>query len=319
LKKRAKRSPSIGVALSGGGVRGLSHLGILQVLEEAEVPIDFLAGTSMGGLVAGLYAAGVPLGKLIAVSERTGISDFAARDQQWRGLFGHQKMERFLVDVLGRADVTFEDLNIPITVVATDIETGEAVFLREGPLIPALMATSAYPILFSPVYHQGRWLVDGGVVNNFPVDVVRHMGADRVLGVTVPAYIEIPLENRRHDRTLSPRGLRFFNNLTRDWKLPFLIAEASVGISIRKISEENLSRYPPDVLLEVCLPNVGVMTSDDNAAIVAAGRRVALEHQDELIALRDEPLPPRFQRWLASWQARFGLAWADLQDPKRGF
>ena len=93
---RSDRVPRIGVAFSGGGVRGLAHLGVLQVLEDAEIPVDCVAGTSMGGIVAGLYAAGVPLDDLIAFSTDVGIVDFAARDRQHRGLLGQRKMSRLL-------------------------------------------------------------------------------------------------------------------------------------------------------------------------------------------------------------------------------
>lgn len=96
---RRENRPRIGTAFGGGGVRGLAHLGVLQVLEEAGVRLDGVAGTSMGGLVAGLYAAGVPLEKMVELATSIGIVDFASLDQAWRGLFDHHKMEKLLVDL----------------------------------------------------------------------------------------------------------------------------------------------------------------------------------------------------------------------------
>jgi NTE family protein len=316
MSRETSDAPKIGVALSGGGVRGYAHLGVLQVLEDAQVPIDVAAGTSMGGIIAGLYAAGVPLQELIAFTKRTGITDMASRDREWRGLFGHQKMASLLAGLLGDKDITFGDLNIPTAVVSADVETGEMVILNEGPLIPALMATSAFPIVFSPVHHQGRWLVDGGVLNNFPVDIVRQLGADRVLGVNVPPTVRLSMEEKERETGLSARGLRFFSNQTRDWKLPFLIAEASVGITMQVINQTRLASCQPDVLLEIDLPNVGVFTSNDNAEVIEAGRKVATDHLTELIKLKTRPLPPPWRRRLGSMARRLRRARAAFLGPE---
>ena len=316
MSRETSGAPKIGVAFSGGGVRGYAHLGVLQVLEDAQVPIDVVAGTSMGGIIAGLYAAGVPLQELIAFSKRTGITDMASRDREWRGLFGHQKMASLLAGLLGDKDITFDDLNIPTAVVSADVETGELVLLNRGPLIPALMATSAFPIVFSPVYHQGRWLVDGGVLNNFPVDIVRQLGADRVLGVNVPPTVRLSMEEKERLTGLSARGLRFFSNHTRDWKQPFLIAEASVGVTMQVINQTRLAFCPPDVLLEVNLPNVGVFTSNDNAEIIEAGRKAATDRLTELVKLKTQPLPHRWRRRLRSVTRRLRRARAALLGPE---
>jgi NTE family protein len=278
-------APKIGVALSGGGVRGLAHLGVLQVLENAAVPVDLVVGTSMGGLIAGLYAAGVPLQDLVDFGEHAGLMDLASPDRMWRGLFGHKKMARILADLLGSSKVTFEDLQIPVAVVAADLETGEQVILDKGPLIPALMATSAFPIVFAPVRHEGRWLVDGGVVNNLPVDVVRQMGAERILGVCTPPSVQLDVRREPRSKGLSARGLYRLNNHTRDWKLPFLIAEASVGISAQVANRARLAACPPDLLIEIRLPNVGVFANGGNQEIIERGRRAAMECLEELIAL----------------------------------
>jgi len=308
--------PKIGVALSGGGVRGLAHLGVLQVLEEARIPVAMLAGASMGGIVAGLVAAGVPIQKLIAFSERTGIVDLASRDAEWRGLFGHKKMTRMLARLLGREDITFEELDIPAAVTAADVETGELVVLDKGPLIPALLATSAVPIIFAPVRHQGRWLVDGGVLNNFPVDIVRKMGADRVLGVNVPPSVSLPLDNQGQGKATvpAPRGLRFLGNRAHDWRLPFLIAEASVGLTVGVISRMRLMHYPPDLLLEVRLTNVGTFATDKSAQAIEAGRKAAMKHLAELVELKTAPLPPRWRRDLAAKSRRLRRAWDVLHE-----
>ncbi|MBN1979670.1 MAG: patatin-like phospholipase family protein [Anaerolineae bacterium] len=304
----------IGVALSGGGARGLAHLGVLQVLEEAGVPVDVVAGTSMGGIVACLYAAGIPLDDLIAFSEKIGVIDLASPDLKWRGLFGHEKTANLLADLLGSDDVTFEVLDIPASVVCADIETGELVVLDRGPIIPAMLATSSVPGVFSPMYHQGRWLVDGGVLNNLPVDVVCRMGAERVLGVNVPPSVDLSPEDEEMSKGLSLRGLRFFGHHIPDWRLPFLIAEASAGITIQAINRTRLALFPPDLLLEIRLPGVGLFSTGDGAEI-EAGRRAAMAHLEELIELKTEPVLPHWRKWQRSVINRLRLAWVMLRRP----
>jgi NTE family protein len=306
--------PTIGVAFSGGGVRGLAHLGVLQVLEEAGIPVDIVAGTSIGGIVAGLYAAGVPVQDLIDVGTKMGIMDFASPDRRWQGLFGHKKMDRFLADLLGTQDITFEDLKIPAAVVAVDVETGELVVLDEGPLIPALLATSAFPVVFSPVFYRERWLIDGGVLNNLPIDIVCQMGADRVIGINVPPSVELPMEHGEKKDGLSLRALFSFANHTHDWKLPFLIAEAGVDLAARAATRARLALYPPDLLLEISLPNVGLFASSKNAQVIEAGRGVAANHMAELVALKTKPMSSRWRRRLTCTMRRLHCAWTTSQD-----
>jgi NTE family protein len=305
----------IGVALSGGGARGLAHLGVLQVLEEAGVPIGIVAGTSMGGIVACLYAAGIPLDDLIAFSKKIGIIDLASPDLKWRGLFGHEKLASLLADLLGGDGVTFEDLNIPAAVVCADIETGELVILDRGAIIPAMLATSAVPIVFSPVYHQDRWLIDGGVLNNLPVDVVCHLGAERILAVNVPPSVDLSLEDEEMPKGLSLRGLRLFRHHIPDWRLPFLIAEASAGITIQAIDRTRLTLCPPDLLLEIQLPGVGLF-STGNGAEIEAGRKAAMAHMEELAKLKAGLSLSLWKRLQRSVINRLRLAWMALRYPE---
>lgn len=315
--------PRIGVALSGGGVRGLAHLGVLEVLDEAHVPVDFIAGTSMGGIVAGLYAAGVPLHKTIGFAEHMGLLDIASRGPGLRGLFGHAKIAQLLAELLGSENITFEDMKIPTAVLAADLETGELVILNRGPLIPALLATSAFPVMLSPVYHQRRWLVDGGVLNNFPVDLVRQMGADRVLGVDTPPSVHLNIkatEEKVEERTgrfhLSPRALfSSFTPRTPDWKLPILIAETAAGFTANLVNETRLSLNPPDLLLTVNLPNVGTFSTGKNVETIAAGRSVAREALPELRRMRDKPLPSATQRRWRGFVRRLRRAWQAYRSP----
>lgn len=255
-KAPASNAPNLGLALSGGGMRGLAHLGVLKALGEQEIQLQSIAGTSMGSLIAGAYAAGVPIDDLIAFGRKIGIIDVAAPDRSWRGIFSQKKLSALLADLLGSDRLTFEDLTIPTAVIATDVETGDMVILNQGPLIPALMASSALPLFFAPVHHQGRWLIDGGVLNNLPVDVIRRLGADRVIGVEIPLRVDLEVETEPATTTRpSLRGLLNLRQLPGDWRRPFLIAEAGMGMTQRLINQTRYELCPPDLILTVTLPN----------------------------------------------------------------
>ncbi len=311
--------PLIGLALGGGGIRGLAHLGVLEVLEEAHIPVDYLAGTSMGGLVGAVYAAGVPVADAIAFAKRLGLIDIASPDGNWRGLFGHAKIAKLLTELLGSDALTFEDLRIPLSVVATDIERGEMVVFNRGPLIPALLATSAFPIMFAPLQYEERWLIDGGMVNNLPVDLVRQMGAERVLGVNVPPSVtlspEHDAEQGAHDR-LSLRALfSSFSHRAQDWQLPLMIAETGCNLPIEIANRERLRRCPSNVLLEIHQPNTGTFATEKGTAAIEAGRKAALAAISEIVKLRDTPRPRALQLQWQRFNRRLRRAWDAFNAP----
>ena len=132
VRMSRNKKPLVGAGFAGGGVRGLAHIGVLQVLEEAGLQLDAVVGTSMGGLVAGLYAAGIPTADLLEFTLATGLLDLASFDPAARGLFNHNKAAALLADLLGSKEITFQDLPVRAAVIATDIERGEMVILDRG-------------------------------------------------------------------------------------------------------------------------------------------------------------------------------------------
>jgi NTE family protein len=223
---------------------------------------------------------------------------------------------------LGRSDVTFADLRIPTTLLAVDLERCEMVRLSQGPLIPALLATSAFPFVFAPVRLQDRWLVDGGVANNLPVDVVREMGADRVLGVNTPSSFDLCLERpagqpgdlERSPRTLPERARALVSERMRALQQPFTIMQASMGYTVSMANRARLALCPPDLLLDVPMAGVGLLNTQKNGAAIDAGYRVAQAHRAALRALA-RPLPPPWSRRLSSAWGRAKLAWRVYKDP----
>jgi len=198
--------PTIGLALGGGGARGYAHIGVLRVLQRHEIPVGAVAGTSMGAVVGAAYAAGVDLQRLQQLLKELDLNrllrfprrslrrlitntatDVFTNRRDWR----HEELPstQTLIEFfsLFSRGLTFEELGIPLAVVTTDIDTGESVVLRHGPIDRALAATVSLPGIHYPVEWGGRYLVDGGLMDNLPVAAVADMGVDRVLAVDVEA------------------------------------------------------------------------------------------------------------------------------------
>jgi NTE family protein len=177
--------PRLGVALGGGFARGIAHLGVLSVLEKEHIPVDYLAGTSAGAMLAIAYASGHPIHEIVKQARATRFKDFGNWRLSWMGLASNQKLEHYPRKYLGVS--TFEELRIPLSIAATDLGKGEPVFFSSGPLGPALRASCAYPGMFVPVEIEDRVLVDGFLAAPVPVDAVRKMGADVVIAIFLEA------------------------------------------------------------------------------------------------------------------------------------
>ncbi|GJM40929.1 MAG: hypothetical protein DHS20C20_12110 [Ardenticatenaceae bacterium] len=178
----------VGIALSGGVARGPVHVGVLSVLEQEGIPIDCIAGVSAGSIVGAAYCAGLPMPNMREMAANLGWRSVANLTWPRHGLLGFDKMERLLVDMLGDLDI--RDLAIPFATVVTDLDLGEQVVLQEGRLATAVRASCSVPGFITPVELDGHFYCDGGVADNLPVDAVRQLGADFVIGVDlfVPHY-----------------------------------------------------------------------------------------------------------------------------------
>ncbi len=171
--------PKIGVALGGGFARGLAHIGILKVLEAENVPIDFIAGTSVGSIIGAAYASGVSPKELEEIASLVRFKDFSRFSFSRFGLFSNDKMAHFLRKILRCK--TFEELHIPLAVAATDIVTGKPAVFTSGELIDPVRASCAYPGMFHPVKIGSQLLVDGLLAHSVPAMPLRAMGAERVI------------------------------------------------------------------------------------------------------------------------------------------
>ena len=225
-QKNNSDRPKIGLALSGGGARGLAHIGVLKALEEKNIPIDYIAGTSMGAIVGGLYATGMNADDLewamatvdweasMRPSGNRKLKNYRQRQEEKNyfvdltiglskngpisgsGLVDGQRIMLELQRLVGSIQPQkFNDYPIPFRAVATDLNAGEPYIIDHGDLAMAMRASMSVPVLLGPVKHQGRMLVDGGILNNLPVDVVREMGADIVIAVNISSPLAQVDEN----------------------------------------------------------------------------------------------------------------------------
>ena len=175
--------PSIGLALGGGFARGIAHIGVLKVLEAEDIPVGFVAGTSVGALIGAAYCSGVSPAELEQVASRVRFRDLARWTLSRYGFATNLRMISFLNKILKVK--TFEELLVPLAVTATDFASGEGVVFRSGLLADPVRASCAYPGVFLPVTVDGRLLVDGMLAHALPTEPLRDMGADRVIAVSL--------------------------------------------------------------------------------------------------------------------------------------
>src|SRR5690554_3291678 len=302
----------VGLVLSGGAARGLTHIGVLRALEEQGIVIDAIAGTSMGAVVGGLYAAGYSVAELerlaIELDWQQALSDAPARknipfrrkqdDRDFLvkqqisirddgrlglplGVLQGQNLVLLLEALFARAGAVehFDELPIPFRAVAADISSGEAVVFSEGHLALAVRASMSIPALLTPVEVDGRLLVDGGISNNIPVDIARQMGVDRVVVVDIGS----PLAATESLQTV------------------FNILNQSVALLTRRNSEAQLATLQQqDILIQPELAGFGITDFARAQGMMDAGYRAADALQWRLVALsqplQEQPRLPSNQK-----------------------
>ncbi len=278
-------APRLGLVLGGGGARGLAHIGVMRVFQREQIPVDLIAGTSMGGLVGALYAAGVPIttvqeevGRLGKLTEQIKLVDVNISSA---GLsVGGRRIYNFMADLLGE-DLTFADLRLPLSMVSVDIRTGREVTLQGGLVIDAVRATISVPGIFQPVDLGDYRLVDGGVLDNVPVDVARTMGATRTIAVDVlPSF---------------SRNMPGMAPVETGLQLPFAPLSLNevynvIMIMIAALTDSRLREYPPDLLIRPEIPaSITLMSGFGRATeIIAAGEVAAEEALPAIRALLAE-------------------------------
>lgn len=314
----------IGVALSGGGAAGLAHVGVLEELVAAEIPIHCVAGTSAGAMVGAAYAAdrlGAFRDTMCSLTRRRVLSLF---DPTWprHGLLeGRRSLELIRPHVGER----IEGLPRPFAAVATDLCSGAEVVLRDGDVLEAIRASIAIPGLFTPQRWRGRLLVDGGLTNPLPVDVARQLGAQFVIAVSVlalpddsiprkeePHRLTVQLLARLWDSEEAPRRPEAEESpadgegdVADDLGLIEVLSRAT-GVVQARIAAARLREQPPDCIVIVPASEIGLFDFHRAAEAVDAGRLAAREALPEIrdALLAAEPLYHKLARWMEAATGR---------------
>ncbi|MDR6968682.1 NTE family protein [Flavobacterium arsenatis] len=282
------KKPKIGLVLSGGGAKGLAHIGVLKVLEEAGVEISYIGGTSMGAIVGGLYASGYNAHQIDSIFKVTDfdavVRDFIPRasknfyekknDEMYaislpfenfkigvpnaysKGLNIYNMLNKLTHNVRHVRD--FNKLPIPFLCIATNIETGEEVLLDKGYLSQAILASATFPSLFSPVLIDDQMLIDGGVANNYPIDEVRKLGADIIIGVDV----QDDLKDRES-----------LNNATR------ILIQIS---NLQMINKMNKKKRQTEIYIKPDIKNYTVISFDEGSEIIKKGEEAGFAVYEKL-------------------------------------
>jgi len=230
----------VGLALGGGAARGLAHIGVLEVLDKEGVPVDMIAGTSAGAIVGALYAQGRSAAKIkklalnIGWRQKVSLVDLTLPRS---GFIEGRKIKNLLKSIIG--DISFSELKIPLSCVATDISSGEEVVISDGPVLEGVRASISIPVIFTAAKWRGRYLVDGGLVNPVPVSTVRKMGADFVIAVNV----------------IPPMGVRF--TPSKGSKAPGIFQSMLHSLYIATYSLVRSNLAGADIVIEPRLPHIG--------------------------------------------------------------
>lgn len=277
-----KRKPRLGLALGGGSARGWAHVGVIRALEEAGIRPDLVCGTSVGAMVGAAYAAG-ELDRFEQWLRDMSLRDvFSFMDVSLSGgmLKGDRLMEFFRTTFVDRP---IEQLPMPFGAVATSLHTGAEVWLREGSTVDAVRASIALPLLFTPVHHQGAFLVDGGLVNPVPVSLARAMGAELVIAVDLSADIvgyrlREPEEERATGGWLSRLQERLgLSRKSADAETPgrpsvLEVLASSINIMQVRITRSRMAGDPPDVVISPRLAHFGLFDFHRAQEAIDAGR-----------------------------------------------
>jgi len=262
----------VGLVLGSGSAKGLTHIGVIKFLEEMDIKVDYIAGSSIGALIGGAYAAGgiKEIENLALQTDLTSTIKYLLPTISKSGLVSGTKVKEFIQEIVG--DCSIENLDIPFIATATNIITGQEVDFDKGNLVEAIRASISIPIIFQPVIHENQILVDGGLSNPLPINIVRKMGADFIIAVNViPSFDNINStilqENNKQPlstemKTIMMKKLEWLN-IDHNWikkiftgknkyNVPSLkkVFNQSVNISQRKLSQYSIELYKPDVLIE---------------------------------------------------------------------
>ncbi len=293
--------PKVGLVLSGGGAKGLAHIGVLKVIDSLGIKVDYIAGTSMGAIIGGLYASGYTGNQLDSIFSKIDVDallqDYTPRESKSfyekrndeiyaltlpfnkfklglpsalsKGLYNFNLISKLTQHVSNVRD--FDKLPIPFLCIATDLETGEQIVLDQGVLAQAVIASGALPTLYNPVEINGRILIDGGVVNNYPIEELKNRGIDFIIGIDV----QDGLKNRED-----------LNEVTS------VLAQINNFSMIQKMDEK---RNLTNIYIKPDIKGFSVVSFDKGIEIIQKGKEKANEYRNQLLPLQNLEKKPLYK------------------------
>ena len=279
---------SIGLALGAGAARGWSHIGVIERLNEVGISPNVVAGTSIGALIGGCYAADLlqELKQFALALTRRRLFSFLDISWGGSGLISGDRLTALLDEHMG--DLQFDDLRLPFICIATELLTGHEIWLREGSVVTAMRGSYALPGVFRPAHRDGKWLIDGAVVNPIPVSACRAMGARLVIAVNLNSdafggtVIQQSLGDANGEATArakdnsqgKPSMLRQMIGSNDDPGLTTVLV-AAFNISQDRLARSRLAGDPPDINIMPRTPDIGLFEFDKAQAAIDAGREAA--------------------------------------------
>ena len=277
MSHKQKSTPRIGLALGSGSSRGWAHIGVIRALSQLDIHPQVICGCSIGSIVAAAYVSG-NLDKLeqwVRSLTKVELARYIELNLSLNGFVDTEKLHEFFLQCVCREDESIEDVTVKFASVATDLETGREVWFTSGPLIDAVWASISLPGLFPPLQHQGRWLVDGGLVNPVPVSVCHALGADIVISVNLNGGVvgkhfikkqDEPANDSnnvfgRLSRAVNKYSPDLFKDDTEKTSAPglFEAIAGSINIAQDRITRSRLAGEPPDIMLSPKLSHIGLM------------------------------------------------------------
>jgi NTE family protein len=232
----------VGLALGSGAARGLTHIGALKAIEEKGIKISYISGTSIGALIGGAYAAGFSVEEIEKIALQTDwklMAKLFSPTLPLRSLVNTNYLSEFLNTLYGNK--SFEDLTIPFSAVATDIQTGKMVVIEDGDLLTAVRASISMPLVFSPVTYRKYKLVDGGLVNPTPVEIVKNMKMDKVIAVNLRKFSTYIIDNENEIKVLEVNSN--INTLSLNEKMQYFIKHPQRFLSSGKNIETSNPKF----------------------------------------------------------------------------
>ena len=232
----------VGLALSGGGTKGLAHIGVIKILEKNNIPIDFIAGTSAGAIIGGIYASGTPIKtiekKIFEMKSKDFLSFILDFSKPQAGIVKAEKIMKFVDSLLSKKEI--EEFKIPFAAISADIKNFKEVVIDKGNALVAIRASIAYPGLVKPVSLNDMLLVDGGIINNLPMDIVKQRGTDIVIGVK---FDDFKKKFKLNYKNVVWRSIKMMETKLTEFKIKniensILITPNIIGISTFSISDK---------------------------------------------------------------------------------